>query len=61
LKRRSNGAGSLIESVVSTGTSTDRFQKRNGQWKCLERTSNVDPNWPAWLFQTFVDNEKLAN
>lgn len=46
------------EGVVSTGTYTDRFQKRNGQWKCLERTSEIDPNWPASLFQPFVDDEK---
>jgi hypothetical protein len=43
---------------VSTGTYSDKFQKRNGQWKCLERVSNVDPNWPAALFQPFVDREK---
>jgi hypothetical protein len=44
--------------TVSTGTYSDKFQKRNGQWKCLERTSQVDPNWPAALFQPFVDREK---
>lgn len=41
--------------TVSTGTYTDRFQRRDGVWKCLERTSDVDPNWPADLFQTFID------
>ncbi len=46
------------EGVVSTGIYSDRFQKRNGEWKCLERTSTVDPNWPAALFQPLVDNEK---
>lgn len=43
------------EGVLSTGTYTDKFQKRNGQWKCLERVSDVDPNWPAALFQPWVD------
>jgi hypothetical protein len=43
--------------TVSTGTYSDRFQRRNGQWKCLERTSNIDPNWPASLFQPWVDKE----
>lgn len=43
------------EGVVSTGTYTDAFQKRNGHWKCLERLSEVDPNWPAALFQPLVD------
>lgn len=43
------------EGVVSTGTYRDSFQRRNGQWKCLERRSDVDPNWPAALFQPFVD------
>jgi hypothetical protein len=32
------------EGVVSTGTYSDRFEKRGGRWKCLERVSNVDPN-----------------
>jgi SnoaL-like domain len=44
--------------TVSTGIYSHKFQKRNGQWKCLERISNVDPNWPAALFQPFVDREK---
>jgi hypothetical protein len=44
--------------TVSTGTYSDKFQKRNGQWKCIERTSSVDPNCPADLFQPFVDREK---
>jgi len=48
------------EGVVSTGTYTDRFQKRDGRWKCLERVSAVDPNWPAALFQPFVDNDKTT-
>jgi hypothetical protein len=44
--------------TVSTGTYTDRFQRRKGVWKCLERTSNIDPNWPDKLFQPWVDREK---
>jgi hypothetical protein len=44
--------------AVSTGTYSDRFQRRKGIWKCLERTSNVDPNWPASLFQPWVDKEQ---
>ena len=48
------------EGIVSTGQYADLFQKRNGVWKCLERTSTVDPNWPAALFQPFVDREKDA-
>jgi hypothetical protein len=44
--------------TVSTGTYSDKFQKRNGQWKCIERISNVDSNWPTALFQPFVDREK---
>lgn len=41
--------------TVSTGTYTDRFQRRDGRWKCLQRTSDIDPNWPADLFQPYVD------
>jgi hypothetical protein len=43
--------------TVSTGTYDDRFERRNGVWKCLERTSNIDANWPAKLFQPWVDRE----
>jgi hypothetical protein len=43
--------------TVSTGTYDDRFERRNGVWKCLERVSNVDPNWPAPMFQGWVDRE----
>jgi hypothetical protein len=46
------------EGVVSTGSYKDVFEKRDGRWKCLERLSEVDPNWPAHLFQPFVDDEK---
>jgi hypothetical protein len=41
--------------VVSTGTYKDKFTKRDGVWRCLERISDIDPNWPAALFQTWVD------
>ncbi|MBV9389667.1 MAG: nuclear transport factor 2 family protein [Chroococcidiopsidaceae cyanobacterium CP_BM_ER_R8_30] len=41
--------------TVSTGTYTDRFQRRNGVWKCLERTSDIDPNWPSDLFLKYID------
>jgi hypothetical protein len=44
--------------TVSTGTYNVLFQRRNGLWKCLERTSKIDPNWPASLFQPWVDKEK---
>lgn len=40
--------------TVSTGTYDDVFERRNGVWKCLERTSKTDPNWPEALFQTFI-------
>lgn len=46
------------EGIVSTGTYTDRFEKRGGRWKCLERVSLVDPNWPSALFQSYVEAEK---
>jgi hypothetical protein len=46
------------QGTVSTGTYTDRFQRRGGRWKCLERTSTVDANWPAAMFQVYVDKEK---
>lgn len=44
--------------IVSTGTYSDRFEKRDGRWKCVERISRVDPNWPAGLFQPYVDDEQ---
>jgi hypothetical protein len=40
---------------VSTGTYVDRFERRGGVWKCLERISRTDPNWPADLFQPYID------
>jgi 8-hydroxy-5-deazaflavin:NADPH oxidoreductase len=43
--------------TVSTGTYEDRFERRDGIWKCRERVSNIDPNWPAALFQPWVDSE----
>jgi hypothetical protein len=32
-----------------------RFERRHGVWKCFERTSRSDPNWPADLFQPYID------
>ncbi|MGY0034658.1 hypothetical protein [Pedobacter sp. NJ-S-72] len=45
------------EGVVSTGTYTDVFEKRNDKWKPIERISDIDPNWPSHLFQPFVDKQ----
>lgn len=45
------------EGFLSTGTYYDKFEKRAGVWKCIERTSRVDPNWPAALFQPWVDRQ----
>ena len=47
-----------VQGTVSTGIYTDRWQKRDGMWKCLERTSDVDQNWPLQLFQPCVDREQ---
>jgi hypothetical protein len=44
--------------TVSTGTYEDRFQWRDGIWKCLERASRTDPNWPIELFQPYIDASK---
>jgi hypothetical protein len=41
--------------TVSTGTYDDIFERRDGIWKCLERTSKTDPNWPEDLFQPLID------
>ena len=41
--------------TVSTGTYSDRFERRKGVWKCIARTSGIDPNWPADLFQPYID------
>ena len=46
------------QGVVSTGTYSDKFQKRNGVWKCLERFSDIDPNWPAKLFAPWVAEQE---
>ena len=47
---KAQGAG-----TVSTGTYDDVFERRGSVWKCLERTSRSDPNWPKDLFQPFLD------
>lgn len=49
---KEDGAG-----TVSTGTYQDRFERREGVWKCIERISDIDPNWPAELFQAFTDRQ----
>ena len=41
--------------TVSTGTYDDLFERREGIWRCLERTSRSDPNWPKDVFQPFLD------
>ena len=38
-------------------TAMDRFQDRGGTWMCVERISTVALNWPAALFQPFLDDE----
>lgn len=43
------------QGVVSTGEYKDRFEKRNGIWKCIERISTTDANWPVSLFQPYLD------
>ncbi|MFI9122771.1 nuclear transport factor 2 family protein [Streptomyces bikiniensis] len=45
------------EGVVSSGTYQDRFERRDGVWKVIERVSDIDPNWPAALFQPYVDRQ----
>ena len=47
---KADGAG-----TVSTGTYDDVFERRGGVWRCLERTSLSDPNWPKDVFQPFLD------
>lgn len=44
--------------VLSTGTYSDQFEKRGGIWKCLQRTSVVDPNFPAELFESWSAKAK---
>ncbi|KAL9618552.1 MAG: hypothetical protein Q9160_006736 [Pyrenula sp. 1 TL-2023] len=41
--------------VVSTGTYDDVFEKRGGVWKCKSRVSNIDANWPDWLFRPYFE------
>lgn len=45
------------EGFLSTGTYFDKFEKRGGVWKCVDRISHVDPNWPAEKFQPWVDRQ----
>ena len=44
--------------IASTGTYNDVFERRNGQWKCLERVSSVDANWPIEMFKEWADREQ---
>ena len=46
-----------IQGLVSTGTYEDDWEKRGGVWKCLQRTSQIDQNWPAQTFQPYVDRQ----
>lgn len=46
-----------IQGTVSTGTYDDVFERRGSVWKCLERTSTIDQNWPTQLFQPYVDRQ----
>jgi hypothetical protein len=48
---------SEIQGVVSTDVYDDKWEKREGVWKCIERTSTVDQNWPAQTFQPYVDRQ----
>lgn len=41
--------------TVSSGTYDNIFERRDGVWKCLERTSKTNLNWPEDLFQLFPD------
>lgn len=45
--------------VVSTGTYDDVFEKRNGTWKCLMRTSIADPNWSDYLFRPYYETASV--
>ena len=47
--------------TVSTGTYEDKFEKRDGVWKCLERVSRTDPNWPTELFRQWVEKAEQTS
>lgn len=47
-----------IQGIVSSGLYHDTWEKRDGIWKVVERTSTIDQNWPAQLFQPYVDREE---
>ena len=44
-----------IQGTVSTGTYDDVWEKRDGVWKVLERTSTIDQNWPEVTFKPYSD------
>lgn len=46
-----------VQGVVSTGIYHDIWEKRDGLWKCVERTSDIDQNWPLQVFQPYVDRQ----
>ena len=46
-----------IQGTVSTGVYDVVWEKRGGEWRCLERTSTIDQNWPAQTFQPYVDQQ----
>ena len=48
---------SEVQGVVSTGIYHDVWEKRDGVWKCVERTSDIDQNWPLQAFQPYVDRQ----
>ncbi|MDJ0385311.1 hypothetical protein [Streptomyces sp. G-G2] len=40
---------------MSTSTHQDRFERRAGVWKVIDRASDIYLNRPAALFQPYVD------
>ncbi len=46
-----------IQGTVSTGIYEDSWEKRGGVWKCVERLSTIDQNWPLQTFQPYVDRQ----
>ena len=47
--------------TVSTGTYEDKFEKRDGVWKCRERVSRTDPNWPTEMFGQWVEKAEQTS
>lgn len=42
----------------ASGTYSDRFEKRDGVWKCLDRVSRADANFPGDAFRGFMAKAK---